>query len=84
LSDKEKDSEKKIRELASEIVNELLKSNEPVSVDISTSAALETSGNNQTCPKKGYTCQAKKFKCKGTSFKCLGKFVDSKNVSFSL
>jgi len=26
LSDKEKDSEKKIRELASEIVNELLKS----------------------------------------------------------
>jgi len=82
LSDKEKDSEKKIRELASEIVNELLKSGKPVDVNISTGGTAEKCGSNfDLCVE--YACK-KKFDCTSTNGFGCGKFSDSKDYSISL
>lgn len=48
MPDKEKDSDRKIRDLASEIVNELLKTGEPTRVDISTSGVAASGTDTST------------------------------------
>ena len=90
MSDKEKDSEKKIRELASEIVNELLKSNKAASIDLGgkfIDVDISTGGTAEKCgPKFGscedYKCQSN-FKCQyslgfncGKNFTCSGRYTD--------
>ena len=83
MTDKEKDSEKKIRELATDLINELLKRGEPISVDISTVGTAEKCGPKfVSC--RNYDC-IKKFKCQNTNgFECWGTFTDSADYKFTL
>ena len=83
MTDKEKDSEKKIRELATDLINELLKRGEPISVDISTVGTAEKCGSKfDLC--QDYKC-TKKFRCEATNnFSCRGTFTDSADYKFTL
>jgi hypothetical protein len=82
MPDKEKDSDRKIRELSRNIVNELLKTGEPLRVDISTGGAAAKCGSTFTSCSK-YTC-TKAFKCTATRFDCTGTFKDSKDYTLTL
>jgi len=78
------DSDKKIREMTKDIVNELLKSGEPVRIDISTGGTIAKCGPaNYTCNDPGYECSSK-FECKSASFSCFGTFKDSADYTFTV
>jgi hypothetical protein len=84
LPDKGKDYEnRRISELATDIVNELLKSGEPMRVDISTGGTAEKCGPNFThCGT--YQC-IKSFKCgHENGFTCSQKFSDSADFRMTL
>ncbi len=77
------DSDNKIREMTKDIVNELLKSGEPVRIDISTGASIAKCGSkfiqcgDYDC-KKNFTCEAPK------GFKCTGAFADAAKYTLAL
>ena len=84
MPDKEKDSDRKIRELSKEIVNELLKTGEPLRVDISTGGTIAKCGPNfVSC--QNYDC-IRKFKCEATTgtFLCYGTFKDSADYTLTI
>ena len=83
MPEREKDSNKKIRELASEIVNQLLKSSEPLRVSVGTAGETDKYG-----PKFGncgdYECISKS-KCQHpSSFTCQNTFKDSADYTMAL
>jgi hypothetical protein len=84
LPDSEDDyAKRKIHELATDIVNELLKSGDPMRVDISTGGTAEKCGPGFSyCGT--YSC-IKKFKCENEGgFTCQMTFKDSKNFTLTL
>jgi hypothetical protein len=82
MPDKEKDSDRKIRDLASEIVNELLKTGEPLRIDISSESTIAKCGPRFGSSNK-YTCSTN-FVCTGAQFECTGKFKDSKDYTLTV
>jgi hypothetical protein len=85
LPDSEDDyAKRKIHELATDIVNELLKSGEPMRVDISTGGTAEKCGPNFKFCGGSYEC-IKKFKCENAGgFNCGGGFKDSADFTMTL
>jgi hypothetical protein len=89
LPDKrKKDSDKKIREMAIDIVNELLKSGEHMNADIGIETgdiiAKKCPGPvNYVCPTEDFRCT--KFSCNvKDQFICLGKFTGARDFAFSV
>ena len=82
MPDTEEGYEKRrIRELAADIVNELLKSGDPMRVDIKTGGTAEKCGPNfGHCG--GYEC-IKKFKCESAEFVCVS-FKDTADFTLTL
>jgi hypothetical protein len=87
MPDKEekRNSDKKIRKMAIDIVNELLKSGQYVRVDISTGSIIEKCGpkfagcGDYKCPKTA------NFKCQATpKFDCIPNFTRPKDFVFSV
>jgi hypothetical protein len=85
LSDTEKDSDKRrMRELARDIVNELLKSDESIRVDVTTGGTAERCGPSFGHCGGSYEC-IKKFRCEHTGgFTCGGTFKDSPDFTLTL